>query len=226
MISVSIEGRAGKMLGENWRLHVGTVGEAVRALRANTGAIFEKALGISKAYVLVVDGVPVESSGCLLKKIKKSLCFIPVLAGGVTALYYAIFNYLGTLGITMAYTTAMAIAAFAVVVIVALVAYGIYSLIMAMQDKPQVGNNDASRSFVFTGAENVSHQGGVVPVAYGRLRTGSKVISVSSTNVDRAVWEKNSLSSFVAGNVTNPDLTPVGGGGGGGGGIGTPSDLN
>jgi hypothetical protein len=31
----------------------------------------------------------------------------------------------------------------------------------------------------------------------------------------------------VAGNVNNPDLTPVGGGGGGGGGgIGTPMDLN
>ena len=224
MVSVSIEGRAGKMLGKNWRLHVGTVGEAVRALRANAGAIFEKALGLSRGYVLVVDGVPVEASGCFLKRIKKSLCFIPVLAGGVTAIYYAIFNFIGTLGITMAYTTAMAIAAFAVVVIVALIAYGIYSLILAMQDKPQIGDNDASRSFVFTGPENVANQGGVVPVAYGRLRTGSKAISVSSTNVDKAIWERNSLSNFMAGNVNNPDLTPVGGGGSGGG-IGTPLNL-
>jgi len=225
MVSVSIEGRAGKMLGKNWRLHVGTVGEAVRALRANTGAIFEKALGLSKAYVLVVDGVPVESSGCLLKKIKKSLCFIPVLAGGVTALYYAIFNFIGTLGITMAYTTAMAIAAFAVVVIVALIAYGIYSLILAMQDTPKAGEGEGTVSFALSGPENVAEQGGVVPVAYGRMRTGSKVISVAATNVDKAVWESHALADFVGADTYIRGGTPVNGAGSGGGSIGTEFNL-
>jgi len=46
MISVSIEGRAGQALGPKWKLHVGTVGEALRALRANAGSVFEKALGL------------------------------------------------------------------------------------------------------------------------------------------------------------------------------------
>ena len=73
MISVSIEGRAGQMLGKHWRLHVGTVGEAVKALRANAGHLFHKALKASAGYVLVVDGVPVESQGCFFKKIKKGI---------------------------------------------------------------------------------------------------------------------------------------------------------
>ena len=224
MISVSIEGRAGQILGHKWKLHVSTVGEALKALRANAEGVFQKALGFSKAYVLVVDGVPVENESWAFKKVKKSLLFIPVLAGGiVSAIYNAIWI---ALEVYMAAGVAQAIAMVIVVLTLALVAYGMYSLIMAMQDEPQIGDDDASRSFVFAGPENVARQGGVVPVAYGRLRTGSKVISVSSTNVDRAVWERNSLSSFVAGNVTNPDSTPVGGGGGGGGGIGTPSDLN
>ena len=78
--------------------------------------------------------------------------------------------------------------------------------------------------FVFGGPQNVANQGGVVPVAYGRIRTGSRVISVSSTNVDRAIWERNSLSDFVEGNVAIPGATPLGGGGGGGA-IGTPLVL-
>jgi len=223
MISVSIEGRAGQMLGPKWKLHVGTVGEALKALRANAEGIFQKALGFSKAYVLVVDGVPVENESWAFKKVKKSLLFIPVLAGGVIS---AIYNALWiALEVYMAAGVAQAIAMVIVVLTLALVAYGMYSLIMAMQDQPKIGDDDASRSFIFGGPENVTSQGGVVPVAYGRLRTGSKIISVSSTNVDRALWERNSLGSFIEGNVLRGNNTTPVGGGGGGGGIGTPFIL-
>ena len=82
MIKVSLEGRVGKSLGKKWKLHVGTVGEAIRAIRANTGNAFAEALAVSKGYAAVVDGVPVAPDVCFLKKIKKSLVLIPILAGG------------------------------------------------------------------------------------------------------------------------------------------------
>jgi predicted phage tail protein len=218
MISVSIEGRAGKMLGPKWNLHVGTVGEALRALRANAESIFQKALGASKGYVLVVDGVPVESSSCFLKKIKKSLCLIPILAGGAIIVNIAAW-IIGHTGAWMTYEAAMIIATVVVVTAVALIAYGIYSLVsLLMEDGPDV-DGEGTNSFAFRGPENVSEQGQVVPVAYGRLMSGSRVISVSSSNVDRQIWEHNDMS--VLGGVKSvftrsPDVKPGGGGGGGG----------
>lgn len=218
MISISIEGRAGQVLGPQWKLHVGTVGEALRALRANAGSVFEKALGLSKGYVLVIDGVPTESSGCFLKKIKKSLCFIPVLAGALVSGWYAVFSAVLKLGIVGgSYTAAAVIATIVVVTVVALVAYGIYSLITLLtQDGGPDADGKGTNSFAFRGPENVSEQGQVIPVGYGRLMSGSRVISVSSTNVDKSVWEDNNMSVF-GGIKTVYKQAPYAGGFGGGG---------
>ena len=217
MISVSIEGRAGQALGPKWKLHVGTVGEALRALRANAGSVFEKALGLSKGYVLVIDGVPAESSGCFLKKIKKSLCFIPVLAGGFVTFWYAVFSQVLLIAPGLSYAAAAFIATVVVVVAVALIAYGIYSLVtlLTADDGPD-GEGEGTNSFAFRGPENVSEQGQVVPVGYGRLMSGSRVISVSSTNVDRQIWEDNDmdvLGGLKSVFTRSPDVKPGAGAG-------------
>lgn len=195
MVSVSIEGRAGQMLGKNWKLHVGTVGEAIKALRANAGSVFEKALGLSRRYVIVVDGVPVETSGCFLKRIKKSLCFIPVLAGGVIFIpaYYAIAGAIIATGITTSLAIAGFIAVTVIVTVTALIVYGIYALVSLLNQDDMKIEGTQSSSFLFHGPENVASQGGVVPVGYGRLKTGSKVVSVSSSNVDRDIWDEGLL---------------------------------
>ena len=220
MISVSIEGRAGQMLGPQWKLHVGTVGEALRALRANAGTIFEKALGRSKGYVLVIDGVPAESSGCFLKKIKKSLCFIPVLAGGFVSFWYAVFSQVLLIAPGLSYAAATVIATIVVVAAVALIAYGIYTLVsLLMGDGGPDIAGDGTSSFVFRGPENVSEQGQVVPVGYGRLMSGSRVISVSSSTVDKQVWEDNNMKVFggLSSVYTRSPNVRAGGGGGGAG---------
>jgi len=216
MISISIEGRAGQMLGKNWRLHVGTVGEAVKALRANAGHLFHRALKASAGYVLVVDGAPIESQGCFFRKIKKSLCFIPVLAGGavfIPAIFEAIFV---GLEVYMAATVAEVLAYVIVTAMVALVVYGIYTLITYLnQDDRDRDEGEGTSSFLFRGPENVASQGQVVPVAYGRMKTGSKVISVSSSNVDRTVWDESDLGVFGETVVRRSPLVPsreIGGG--------------
>ena len=228
MISVSIEGRAGQALGPKWKLHVGTVGEALRALRANAGSVFEKALGLSKGYVLVIDGVPAESSGCFLKKIKKSLCFIPVLAGGLVTFWYAVFSQVLLIAPGLSYAAASVIATIVVVAAVALIAYGIYTLVsMLTADAGPDVEGEGTNSFAFRGPENVSEQGQVVPVGYGRLMSGSRVISVSSSNVDRQVWEHNNMKVFGGMKSVYTPSPRVGVGGGlGGGGAWMYSRLN
>jgi predicted phage tail protein len=216
MVSVSIEGRAGQMLGKDWRLDVGTVGEAVKALRANAGHLFHRALKASAGYILVVDGAPIEGQGCFFKKIKKSLCFIPVLGGGaiiIPAIFEAVFV---GLEVYMAATVAEVLAYVIVVAVVALVVYGIYTLITYLnQDGPDTDNGVGTSSFLFSGPENVASQGQVVPVGYGRMKTGSKVISVSSSSVDRVMWDEDELGVFGETVVRRSPLAPsreIGGG--------------
>ena len=141
MVNVSLEGNMGFILGKKWNLHVWTVGEAVRALAANAGSRFKRTFRAHKGYIAVVDGVPVDNAGWAFKKVKKSLVFIPVLAGGVvTAIYEALWI---ALEVYMAAQTAQAIAAVIVILALALVAYGMYSLVMALQDQPKLGEDEA-----------------------------------------------------------------------------------
>ena len=194
MVEVSLEGRVGKSLGKKWELHVGTVGEAIRAIRANVGSAFAKALGVSKRYAVIVDGVPVAPDACFLKKIKKSLVLIPILAGG--AVSAAVWIGAAIVAATpIGFATALAIGymvvAVAVVAFVALVVLGISSLISHMAEDPKDPQSERTSSFLFGGAENTTNQGGVVPVAYGRMRVGSMTISVSNSSVEKSVWDKS-----------------------------------
>ena len=80
-------------------------------------------------------------------------------------------------------------------------------------DDPEAAN---TTSYVFSSPENVSQQGQVVPVGYGRAKVGSTIISVSSTNVDRQIWEDNDMSVLGGLKSTftrSPDVKPGGGGG-------------
>ena len=45
-------------------------------------------------------------------------------------------------------------------------------------------------NFLFGQAENVARQGIVVPVGYGRMIIGSRVVSVNLFQVDRAVYDE------------------------------------
>jgi hypothetical protein len=65
-------------------------------------------------------------------------------------------------------------------------------------------------SFIFTSAENVTEQGQVVPVGYGRIKVGSKVISVAASNIDKGQWERWRRSDFEIGApIVGTDLTDI-----------------
>ena len=190
MVKVSLEGRVGKSLGKKWKLHVGTVGEAIRAIRANTGNAFAEALGVSRGYAVIVDGVPVAPDAYFLKKIKKSLVLIPILAGGVVTTYFAIAGAFMMAGVTTSIAVAGFLAITVMVTVAALVMLGLSAMISNMAEDPKDPKAERTSSFIFGGAENTANQGGVVPVAYGRMRVGSLTVSVSSSSVEKSIWDK------------------------------------
>jgi predicted phage tail protein len=212
MTELSIEGKLGRVFGSTWKLKVSNFVELFSALEANTQKLRNYLRTHKKEYwAIFVDGERVDADGFLFNNIKdKKIKIIPILAGGAAAIATAI---VAEMGITS--TIGALVVEFVLTVIISTaISYGISLLIAKLMktDDPEAVN---TTSFLFGAPENVADQGQVVPVGYGRIRTGSKVISVSSTNVDKAVWEANSLNDLVAGNVKRPVVGLLGGGGGG-----------
>ena len=78
-----------------------------------------------------------------------------------------------------------AIAALIVIGGYALISIGISALIESIMGGGE-GKAIATSSYVFHGPQNVASQGDPVPIAYGRLMVGSKIISVSMTSGDKS----------------------------------------
>jgi len=216
MTELNIEGKLGKVFGSTWELNVSNFVELFSALEANTQKLRNYLRTNRKEYwAIFVDGERVDADGFLFDNIKnKKIQIIPILAGAAGTIAAAIVAEMGitsTLG-------ALVVEFVLTVIISTAISFGLSLLIAKLMrtDDPEVVN---TTSFLFGAPENVAEQGQVVPVGYGRIRTGSKVISVSSTNVDKAVWEKNSLSDFIGGTATRRPTTFSGGADGGG--IGT-----
>ena len=91
-------------------------------------------------------------------------------------------------------TTSIAVAGFLAITIMvtigALVVWGLSTMISNMAESPKDPKSQRTSSFIFGGAENTANQGGVVPVAYGRMRVGSLTVSVCSSSVDKTIWDK------------------------------------
>ena len=95
----------------------------------------------------------------------------------------------------------------------AALAFGINLLISKFM-KPDDPDRANTTSFLFGQAENVAKQGIVVPVGYGRMVVGSRVVSVNLFQVDRAMYDEArgggglaSIASLVKGSTTK--LTPT-----------------
>jgi hypothetical protein len=96
----------------------------------------------------------------------------------------------------------------------AALSFGI-SLLISKLLKPDEPETLNTSSFVFGQAENVTKQGVVVPVGYGRMQVGSRVISVNLFNVDRSIFNNSGAGLYeilkINNNVdTDPKITSDG----------------
>lgn len=210
MVNVILEGNLGKKVGKEWKLNVRTAVEAIKAIQANCDGFLAEIAERKNKYIFVIDGTPYYDWAALYTKIKKTLKLIPVLVGGaviIPALAYTV----------VAISTALTISTFAATLIliagIALVAYGVYSLVTYLMtpDKPGDPSDYATSSFIFGGAENVESQGGAIPVGYGRMLLGSKIITANDTSVDLATWNAGQ-SEETATTSTEITLNVAGGG--------------
>jgi len=212
MTNISIEGHLGEVVGSSWSLKVRNFRELFNAMEANTNKLRDYFNAHTQQYwAIFVNDEKVDAQSFMFQNIEnKHVRIIPLLAGGASALAAAIVSAIGVQG------TAALILEFVISAIISMaISFGL-SMLMAKlmkNDDPEAAN---TTSYVFSSPQNISQQGQVVPVGYGRAQVGSTVISVSSTNVDKSIWEDNNMSVF-GGIKTVYKRAPYAGGFGGGG---------
>jgi predicted phage tail protein len=186
--------------------------ELFNAIEANTHKLRTYLNGRGGNYwAIFVNDEKVDPDSFLFQNIKdKNVKIIPVLAGGVTTISAAI---VAAIGVESAFL--VAILEFVVSSIISMaISFGL-SMLMAKLMKPDDPQAHNTTSFLFGSPENVAAQGNVVPVGYGRIKAGGNVISVSSSSVDRTVWDENDLGVFGETVVRRSPLAPsreIGGG--------------
>tara|TARA_Y100000310_G_scaffold258278_1_gene266644 strand:- start:86 stop:742 length:657 start_codon:yes stop_codon:yes gene_type:complete len=206
MITLTIEGWLGSLLGRKWDLDVKNFAELFNALEHNTHKLKNFLIkNKNNCFAIFVDGEQVEKENFLFMDIRGTeIQILPVLAGSTTTMATKIVE---AMGMTAAETFAFQAAVFVVdIVIQAVISMGISILITKLMDPgdPDVVNTS---SFAFSSAENVASQGQVVPVGYGRLRTGSKIISVGRSSMDKVKFtDGGSTESVYAVGSTTADV--------------------
>lgn len=195
MTKVYLKGRLGKVVGSFFKFNCRTLKEVFNAIEANTGK-FEKFVGLNKKreFAVFVDGKEVVCDGTFNVNVKaKEVLIIPVLFGSfvftskaITAALLAGTTFATAAGFTMAFKIVNFIVG---TVLMTAFSFGM-SLLMSKlmkKDDPEIVK---TTSFAFQGAENVTRQGVVVPVGYGRMLVGSRVISINNFNVDKTLFDQ------------------------------------
>ena len=212
MTTIRIEGWLGELLGRKWDLKVKNFVELFNAIENNTHKLRSLLLKTrGNSFAMFVDGELVDNKNFLFTNIRgKKVDILPVLAGATTAIASSIAKaVLGEAAKGFAFEAAVFVLD---TLITAVITMGISILIAKLMapDDPQAVN---TTSFLFGAAENVVSQGQVVPVGYGRMRTGSKVISSSMSTMDKKKFtnEEEEVSTAVVYGMGNLDtLSPYG----------------
>lgn len=199
MTKVFIHGRLGKEFGEYFELYISKPKDVLLAIEANFEGFQRRMIDLAKSgaqYSLIADNQAIGTPEEFISKRKiKEIHIVPTLFGsGVGALAIGV----GVLAVAGGYAAAAAgyaaLAAILYAVALAAISYGVQALLA----KPPSGNlvgqtgeaGATSKSYLFSNRENITQQGGPVPLGYGRLRLGSSVIQQSIKNYP------NSISTF------------------------------
>jgi predicted phage tail protein len=160
MVDINLHGKLGQQFESSWNLDVENVAEILKALDVQVPG-FRKYLVENEVkgarYCVAIDGETLKTDEgffCNIPQKAKSVDFLPVPAGGGPALPF--------------------LAELFKMIAVALVVSFIVNKIFEPPDPEELKESD---SYLFAGPVNVESQGIPVPIAYGTLLIGGKVIS-------------------------------------------------
>jgi predicted phage tail protein len=195
MRRVILYGELGKLFGKEHLLSVRSAGEAVQALCVNYPAL--------KRYLTTSHtrgvGFKVFVGNSSLKKLedvslpssqREDIRIAPAILGSGAVVRIFVGAALIGAGLAINYFSAgtlSPIGSFMIQVGAVLVLGGVFELLFSPPKKNYGNDNldENGQSFIFSGPENVTRQGGAVPVGYGRVMIGSTVVSAGIEGEDQ-----------------------------------------
>ena len=195
MTNVFLEGRLGDVVGHEFTFKARNVKEVLSAIEANTGKLRNYLFSNKKRlFAIFVEG---KEAGLFTSVKGKVVRILPILFGSVATISAMIAAKL------VKGAVAKAVVGFIVgAVLSAVLSFGISMLISKML-KPDDPDTVSTSSFIFGQAENVANQGVPVPVGYGRLKIGSRIISVNTFSVDKHLFDSKYFDVLVQSNNSN-----------------------
>lgn len=173
MITVKLEGFLGEKYGTQFNLAINSVGECIHALSANFKE-FKKDVIHEKFYVFV-DNISIGLNEAIHAIGGKEIRIVPLVYGG-GGKFFKILT--GAVLIAASFAIGGPFAGFTASFLfgtgVALVLGGISELLFAPKD---ARDEEQDKNSGFGGPVNNTRQGSGVPIAYGKILTGSSVIS-------------------------------------------------
>jgi len=155
MITVKLQGSLAKDLGNDWQLDVESVFEIFQAFNANLdnfSKIFADWQKIFSHFIVYIDGkaMPAHLLKSKTLKNKKEVSIVPIVQGGAIITPNLIW-----IGLTLM----------------------VLSIVLMIVLSPKAPKDIKTDSTIIGGVRNVMNRNIVVPIAYGRLRIGSAVVS-------------------------------------------------
>lgn len=200
--TVLLYGVLGKKFGKYWKLNVKSPAEAIRALRANIGEEFFKALVEHSPGFHIVLGKKeaIGNKEIPLPSGKSTIRIVPAVSGAKSGLGQII---LGGLIIAAVFFSGGALSPALTSALyglgTSLVIGGVSQMLFSTPKTATTGpseNPNNLPSYTFDGPVNTTAQGQPVAIGYGRLRVGSAVI-------DAGLYSEQINSSA---DVSNPNL--------------------
>jgi predicted phage tail protein len=200
-VKIKLHGHLGDAMRSEWNLAVTSVGEAIHAIQVMTGKLYkylyDKDLEGAKYKVLVngracrasegyAESFDILRSSDFCAKFKKleTIDIVPVIEAAdadigtiiVGALLIVVGVILSPVGGWVG-----VVAGAMIIGGIGLVAAGIINLLSSppkFEDFREI-KGGGKASYLFSGPQNVTNEGGPVPIVYGRLLVGSQVIGAS-----------------------------------------------
>lgn len=192
MRKIILYGELGKRFGREHTYAVRSASEAIQALCANFHdfRVFMKdahKFGVGFKVFVGNNSLRAERDTILPSSDRETIRIAPAVfgSGGFVKLLIGaalILTGAGAFGIGTIISTGVSQAITSIGISVAL--GGLYQL-LASPPEPPAGPAAETQSYIFSGPENVTRQGGAVPVGYGRMMIGSTVISAGIEDKDQ-----------------------------------------
>ena len=162
MVKVQLHGDLGKEFESSWELEVSSAGEALRAIESQSPNfkeyIINREANEGQRYYVAIDQQKLlkdEEFFCKFHKNTKKIDILPVVGGGGPGALV----FLGKMLIAVAVGAATSL------------------IVNKLFEPPDPQELKDTNSYLFNGAENTESQGIPVPIAYGKLLIGGKVVS-------------------------------------------------